>query len=181
MIPPAPQDPQAVPLPVTAPPGTRTAERLLAELRTEIARADSKASILVAALGMSAGGTGSLLAGHRWTPDSLSAPAAFAWWAGALCLTLSLLSLLLAVLPRYRGSPWVPGCPVSYFGDIQQAARAGQLNTALATTERDPVVGLAAALTETSRIAIRKHQWISAGLFAFCVGTVLLLGAVLLG
>ena len=160
---------------------TRLCERLLAELRGEIARADSKASVLVAALGMTAGVFSGLLAGREWTPSALSGPGTVLWWAGAISLAFSLFALLLAVLPRYSSSPWTPGRPLLYFGDIQQAVRHGHLEQALADTERRPTDGLTRALTETSRIAARKHQWIRAGLVAFCAGTALLPASLLIG
>lgn len=156
-------------------------ERLLADLRTEIARADSKASVLVAALGMTAGVFSGLLAGRNWNPASLSTFGTVVWAAGAASLVLSLFALLLAVLPRYRSEPWAPGQPLSYFGDIQQAVRLGQLEAALADTRRDPTAALTSALTETSRIAARKHQWIRTGLIAFCTGTLLLPASLLIG
>ncbi|WP_373034304.1 Pycsar system effector family protein [Streptomyces sp. NRRL B-2790] len=176
------------PGPATAPPpGAGSAERaqlcerLLTDLRTEIARADSKASVLVAALGMTAGVFSGLLAGRDWTPAALSAPGTLLWWSGTVSLAFSLFALLLAVLPRYRSGTWVPGQPLSYFGDIHEAVRHGHLEKALADTERDPVAGLTTALTETSRIAARKHAWIRAGLIAFCTGTVLLPASLLTG
>ncbi|MDU0305531.1 Pycsar system effector family protein [Streptomyces sp. PAL114] len=156
-------------------------ERLLTDLRTEIARADSKAAVLVAALGITAGVFSGLLAGRDWSPDALSAFGAVLWWVGTLALALSLLALLLAVLPRYRGGTWAPGQPLSYFGDIQRAVRAGRLDTALAHTEAHPLAALTTALTETSRIAWRKHQWIRTGLIAFCTGTLLLPASLLVG
>ncbi|MEW2494976.1 Pycsar system effector family protein [Streptomyces nodosus] len=156
-------------------------ERLLTELRAEIARADSKASVLVAALGMTAGVFSGLLAGRRWTPVSLSGPGNALWWAGALSLALSLFALLLAVLPRYRTRTWEPGRTLSYFGDIHQAVRQGHLESALAETERHPTEALTGALAETSRIAAQKHRWIRAGLVAFCAGTVLLPASLLIG
>ncbi|MGW5665660.1 Pycsar system effector family protein [Streptomyces sp. NPDC003758] len=159
----------------------RLCERLLSELRAEIARADSKASVLVAALGMTAGVFSGLLAGRKWTPAALSGPGELMWWAGAVSLAFSLFALLLAVLPRYRSGAWAPGQPLSYFGDIQQAVRHGHLERALADTERRPTDGLTRALTDTSRIAARKHQWIRAGLVAFCAGTVLLPASLLIG
>ncbi|MFJ5557633.1 Pycsar system effector family protein [Streptomyces sp. NPDC093250] len=160
---------------------TQLCERLLADLRTEIARADSKAAVLVAALGITAGVFSGLLAGRDWSPDALSATGAAVWWAGTFSLALSLFALLLAVLPRYRSGAWVLGQPLSYFGDIQRAVKAGRLDTALADTEADPVAALTAALTETSRIAWRKHQWIRTGLIAFCTGTLLLPASLLIG
>ncbi|GAA4141111.1 Pycsar system effector family protein [Streptomyces griseoincarnatus] len=169
--------PPAPPSPARA----QVCERLLADLRTEIARADSKAAVLVAALGITAGVFSGLLAGRDWSPDALSAVAAVVWWAGTLALALSLPALLLAVLPRYRSGSWAPGQPLSYFGDIRRAVEAGRLDTALADTEADPLAALTTALTETSRIAWRKHQWIRAGLITFCTGTLLLPASLLIG
>ncbi|MFF8866584.1 Pycsar system effector family protein [Streptomyces sp. NPDC015139] len=171
----------------TAPPGAptaegrRTAERLLGELRDEIARADAKASVLVAALGMTAGLFSGLVAGRNWSPSRLSASGTGLWWAGAAGLALSLLALLLAVLPRYRSGSWAEGRPLCYFGDIHQAVREGRLAQALADTERDPAAGLLAALAENSRIAASKHRWIRTGLIAFCAGALLLPSAALVG
>jgi hypothetical protein len=156
-------------------------ERLLSELRNEVARADSKASVLVAALGMTAGVFSGLLAGRDWTPSDLSWAATALWWAGTVALGLSLFALLLAVLPRFGSGTWAPGRPLSYFGDIRQAVRLGRLEAALADTHRDPTTGLTAALAEMSRIAARKHQWIRTGLIAFCTGTVLLPASLLIG
>ncbi|MFF1358637.1 Pycsar system effector family protein [Streptomyces sp. NPDC058297] len=175
-----PDDPPAPAAPLSQA-AARTGETLLADLRSEIARADSKASVLVAALGMTAGVFSGLLAGGGWSPAVLSGPGTAAWWAGAGALALALFALLLAVLPRYRSRGWTPGEPLTHFGDIQQAARAGQLTAALMATERRAADGLTRALTETSRIAARKHQWIRTGLIAFAVGTVLLPAALLIG
>ncbi|MGW7525281.1 Pycsar system effector family protein [Streptomyces sp. NPDC054783] len=174
----APGAPDAPDVPAAA---ARLCERLLAETRNEIAHADNKASVLVAALGMSAGVFSGLLAGRKWTPSALSAAGTVLWWAGALSLLLALFALLLAVLPRYQLGTWTPGEPLSYFGDVQQAVRQGGLETALADTENRPTAGLARALTENSRIAVRKHQWIRTGLIAFCAGTVLLPASLLVG
>ncbi|MER7172788.1 Pycsar system effector family protein [Streptomyces mesophilus] len=160
---------------------SEVAARLLADLRTEIARADSKASVLVGALGMTAGVVSGLLAGRGWRPGALSTLGATAWWAGACALAAALLALLMAVMPRYRSRDWTPGRPLSYFGDIQQAAQQGLLAEALAATERAPTTALLAALADTSRIAARKHQWIRGGLLAYCAGAVLLPASLLIG
>ncbi|WP_033319623.1 Pycsar system effector family protein [Streptomyces yerevanensis] len=162
-------------------PGVRAAERLLADLRSEIARADAKAAVLVAALGVAAGVFGGLMARSEWAPARLSTFGGLAWWSGISALALALIALLVAVVPRYGTSTWAPGAPLSYFGDIQRAARGGHLADALAETERVPAAGAIAALTETSRIAARKHQWIRTGLIAFCVAVVLIPGSLLIG
>lgn len=169
------------PTPSATPTAGEAATRLLADLRGEIARADSKASVLVGALGMTAGVISALLAGKGWRPDSLSTPGTAVWWAGTTALALALPALLLAVLPRYRAAEWHPGTPLSYFGDIHSAVRQGRLAEALADTDRDPRASLMAALAENSRIAARKHQWIRAGLLAFCAAAVLIPAALLIG
>jgi hypothetical protein len=153
----------------------RAGAQLLADLRAEIARADTKASVLAGALGIMAG----LLGGHRWSPAALSPTAAILWWAGATSLVTALFALLLAVLPRYRRSTWEPGRPLTYFGDIRRAARVDGLAAALSETGRDPALGLFLALAETSRIVARKHLWIRTGLIAFGCAAVLLPGSAL--
>ncbi|MEU8503612.1 Pycsar system effector family protein [Streptomyces brevispora] len=172
--------PPGVPSPNPAP-GVETATRLLADLRIEIARADSKAAVVVAALGMSSGVICGVLVSSDWTPGHLSPPGAAVWWVSAVILAVSLLALLMAVVPRYRVSDWAPGDPLTYFGDIQRAVRQNRLPQALAETEQLPMNSLLSALTETSRIATRKHQWIRAGLVAFCLGTLLLTASVFIG
>ncbi|MFF7766633.1 Pycsar system effector family protein [Streptomyces massasporeus] len=161
-------------------PEVRAGTQLLSELRNEIARADAKATVLVGALGISAGVLAALLTNRRWSPDQLPGLAALLWWAGTASLAVALFALLLAVLPRYRRSRWTPGRPLTYFGDIRRAAQAGRLAAALAETGRDPGPGLRAALAETSGIAARKHFWIRAGLFSFGCAVVLLPGSMLL-
>ncbi|MDX3226519.1 Pycsar system effector family protein [Streptomyces sp. ME19-01-6] len=169
------------PAPAPDPAGARTAQRLLIELRAEIAHADGKAAVLVAVLGMTTGIFTGLLANSQWNPSELSTPSAIVWWTGTLALALALFALVMAVLPRYGHGAWAPGQPLAYFGDIQRAARQGHLATALTDTARAPVSGLMTALIETSRIATRKHQWIRTGLIAFGCGAVLLPGSLLAG
>ncbi|WNI29864.1 Pycsar system effector family protein [Streptomyces sp. ITFR-6] len=168
------------PAPATAL-GARTAARLLVDLRAEIARADSKAAVVVAALGLTSGVVCGVLVSRDWPSSHLSAPGAIVWWAGITVLALALLFLLLAVAPRYRVSDWAPGDPLTYFGDIRRAVRQNKLPQALAETEQLPMASLLSALTETSRIVTRKHQWIRAGLVAFCIGALLLPASVVIG
>lgn len=161
-------------------PGTQAGTQLLVDLRSEITRADAKAAVLVGALGMSSGVLAACLTDRRWSPARLPGPAALLWWAGAAALVIALFALLLAVMPRYRRSRWTPGRPLTYFGDVRRAARAGRLAAALTDTERDPDRGLVLALAETSSIAARKHFWIRTGLIAFGLAVVLLPGSLLI-
>ncbi len=144
------------------------------ELRAETAHADNKASLLLGALSMTVGLFGGLLATRRWTVSQLSAAGTVLWWAAVAVLAGSLLSLLLAVRPRYGASPWRPGRPLTYFDDIRRAAGQGLLAEALDHTTTDPDAGLLSALAENSRIVDRKHRWIRAGLALYLAGAVLL-------
>lgn len=100
-----PVPPPVTQRPAPPPPGATVAARLLADLHTEIGRADSKAAVLVAALGMTAGVFTGLLAGKDWAPGSLGAAGLVLWWAGTAALAVSLLALLLAVLPATAPTP----------------------------------------------------------------------------
>ncbi|MEK2489252.1 Pycsar system effector family protein [Kitasatospora purpeofusca] len=162
--------------------GTRTAERLLTELRDEIGRADTKASILIAAMGMSGGALMSLMAGENgWRPGHLSGIGAASWWTGCAGWTAALVCLLLAVLPRYRRHVWAAGGTVSHFQDIRTAALAGELSAALLRTERDPFPALVGALSSNAGIVAAKHRWIRTGLALFGTGVLALTVAAVTG
>jgi hypothetical protein len=160
-----------------------TAERLLGELRRESARADTKGSVLVAAQGMAAAALVGLLAARGWHPSDLPALGRVTWWAGAACFLLSLLSVLMAVAPRYRTADWQPGAPLTHFANIRSAARQGQavLEDALRETDRVPRAAVLASLTENSRIVSVKYAWLRAGMAGFTVALVLLPTALLVG
>lgn len=157
------------------------AARLLADLRVEVARADSKAALLVGALGMTAGVISGQLSGLHRPLGALSTPGLALWWSGATALLLALVAMLLAVLPRSLRSGWQAGTPLAYFGDIRAADQEGRLAEAIAETAQDAETALRVALAANSRIALRKHQWIRIGLLAYGSGALLLPTALLLG
>ncbi|MEV6728292.1 MULTISPECIES: Pycsar system effector family protein [unclassified Streptomyces] len=167
----------------TGPQAQRTAERLLGELRQEAARADTKGSVLVAAQGMAAAALVGVLAARGWRPSGLSVPGQVMWWAGVCCFLVSLVSLLMTVMPRYRTVDWQPGAPLTHFADIRGAARQGQavLEAALRETDRAPGAAVLAALMENSRIVSQKYGWLRTGMAGFTVALVLLPGALLVG
>ncbi|MFG1808368.1 Pycsar system effector family protein [Streptomyces sp. NPDC049040] len=151
-----------------------TGSRLLSELRAETAHADNKASLLLGALSMTAGLLGGLLATRRWSVSDLSPTGTVLWWGAVTALAGSLLSLLLAVRPRYSTSAWSPGRPLTYFDDIRRAAGQGLLAEALDHTRASSDTGLLSALAENSRIVASKHFWIRVGLDFYCAGVLLL-------
>ncbi|MFE2265453.1 Pycsar system effector family protein [Streptomyces griseosporeus] len=151
------------------------AERLLAEQRAEIGRADTKASVLIGALGACTGAVLSSYWGRMPTTGfsrSMGLTAALAW-------SLALGFLLFAMAPRYRASQWQAGRPLTYFLDIRRAAGTGVLTDALRTTEEEALTGLVTALRNTSDIVAAKHRWIRAGLLCFLLGAVALGGGAL--
>ncbi|MGW1196375.1 Pycsar system effector family protein [Streptomyces sp. NPDC002536] len=162
---------------------SRTAERLLAELRQEAARADTKSSVLVAVQAMAASGLIAVLTGRSWRPTSLSALGQVMWWAGTAGFLASLLSLLMTVIPRYRSRGWQPGLPLTHFADIRSAAGYGPtaLEEALHETERAPAPALLSALAENSRIVVGKYWWLRMSMAGFTAAMVLLPVALLVG
>jgi hypothetical protein len=148
--------------------GTPTGERLLSEMREEIGRADTKASILIGAVGMCSG----LLAARAAAPTGVVS--GILWWCGAGAWVVAICFLLLAATPRYRRSTWKQDEPLSYFLDIRRAARAGHLAEAVRSTETEPLAALTVALANTSDIVTAKHRCIRAGLAFFACGCLLL-------
>lgn len=152
-----------------------TAERLMADLRTETARADIKGSVLVGAQGMAAAGLVAALTTRSRQPDALGVAGQVLWWAGAISFLASLIAMVLAVVPRYR-SRWQPGMPLTYFADIRRAADhgPGALEGALHDTDHAAREAVLAALGENSRIVVEKYRWLWVGTACFVASLILL-------
>ncbi|WP_447038112.1 Pycsar system effector family protein [Streptomyces sp. DSM 118878] len=165
----------AAPGPASCPAGARAAERLLNEVRAEIGRADTKASVLIGALSACSGVTLSTYL-SRMPATDLSR---FMGTTTALTWALSLGFLLFATAPRYRPSQWRTGGPLTYFLDIRRAADAEALTDALRSTEEDHLGSLVIALRNTSDIVAAKHRWIRTGLACFLCGAIALGGSAL--
>lgn len=155
--------------------GVSTAERLLAEVRSEIGRADTKASVLIGALGACAG----VVLSTYWSAMQATGLSRTLGVAGGLTWALALGFLLVATAPRYRTSQWRAGSPLTYFLDIRRAAESGVLADALRTTQEDQLPGLVIALRNTSNIVAAKHRWIRTGLVCFLLGALVLGGGML--
>ena len=92
---------------------------MLDDTREELARADSKAALLLAATGVVVGALLAGLFGGRWTPFELNSRIAWLWWLGVAAAAAGIFSTAAAVYPRLRprGTPPPPGAP-TYFGDV---------------------------------------------------------------
>lgn len=90
--------------------------QLLAEAREELSRADAKASLLFAVIGVVFGALLAGLISQNWQPDDLAAGADVVFWFGTVLAVAGAVSLGFAVWPRITHTQ--PGGPASYFGDV---------------------------------------------------------------
>ena len=108
-------------LPAAAPggdPATIFLTDLLANIRDELNRADSKASLLLAAVGVIIGALLGGISGSRWTPMSLGAGEQALWWAGVVAAAVGVLLISASVYPRIRLRATPRSGPPSYYADV---------------------------------------------------------------
>jgi Family of unknown function (DUF5706) len=131
------------------------AREVLAETRQELARADGKASTLLAGALVAAGIIGSALSASHWSPDRLQPLVAALWAAAALGGATCLACLLAVIYPRRRAQS---GHHVLGYFDHVREHGAGQLAAGLrARACGSELERLAAKLEQVSGIAARKY------------------------
>lgn len=151
------------------------AKLLLSESREELTRADGKASLLLAALGIGFSAMiGAILAGD-WTPFVLRRPWELIWWFGAGFAGLALLSLCVAVWPRVTHRSGRGG--VTYFGEAATFGTLEELTAALKRSETDPVKRTVLQLHVIAKRADQKYAAIRIGLIALGLAIALTLSA----
>ncbi|WP_148040153.1 Pycsar system effector family protein [Cryobacterium tepidiphilum] len=132
--------------------------------------------MLLAALGI---GFGLVLSGQLagdWSPDSLSARGASAWWVGAALAVASVAMVAMAVWPRFHAADLSGGIAywghVASYGSVQEFSEALEGN-AMAAPDRT-----VHQLWHLSRLVRRKYAWIRRSM---CVAgvAVLIIGAAL--
>lgn len=141
-----------------------SATAVVADLRAEVIRADTKASMLIAAMSLGLAAPLGIT-----TVDGSGLSAALAR-LGFLLWFLALGCLLKVLTPRYRRSAWTAGAALTSFADVDRAARSGHLAEALDSTgpvERSRLVDTAA---ELSHIIVVKYRWIRTSLALFTSG-----------
>lgn len=91
---------------------------LLASTRDELNRADSKAALLLAAVGVIIGALVGCFTSSHWTPMSLGVGEQALWWVGVAAATVGVFLVSASVYPRGRqhGTPY-PGLP-AYYRDV---------------------------------------------------------------
>ena len=143
------------------------AERLLATVREDIGRADSKASVLLS------GGLAlpALLIAGGWRPNGLDLPGALLLAsAGALWL-FGVGCLVLVVLPRLGTSRTGPG--LTFFGDFLRTDGPDGLSARVRDAATDPVRWLVVQTVDVSTILAAKYRWIRWGVVALTPAAVL--------
>jgi hypothetical protein len=149
------------------------ARRMLEETRADVAHADQKASVLLAALGI---GFGTLVAGQfsgDWNPSSLSACGQSVWWAGIAAAVSSIVIAALAVWPRYSLTG-LPQYGITYWGHVRAFDSAHALEAALEEQDVSDLGRTTHQLWSLSRIVLTKYRCIRSALLLAAASGLLL-------
>ena len=154
------------------------AAALLGESREELARADSKAAMLLAAFSLLVGVVlAGLLAGD-FKPQDLECAGAPFWWVGCVAVGTSLVALARAIYPTL--SHGEAEGPISYFGHA-----AGKGVPAVENALRRQIDGSRSRTVEQlaviSDIVWRKYRFLQFALWAFGAGVTLCAIGALIG
>jgi MFS family permease len=155
----------------------KLAQTLLVESREELTRADGKASILLAALGIGISAILAAILAGDWSPFKLDQPYQRIWWVGSGFAAVAFFCLCAAVYPKVKRKTKAKG--VTYFGDVAAPKTVDELRAALKRSETDPAERSATQLHVIARLVDRKYRYIRFGLIALGIAIALMLGAVL--
>jgi hypothetical protein len=144
--------------------------QLLAESREELARADGKASLLLAASTVVIAAALTAVLANNWRPWALANALWLVWWLGVLAGLGALAALGIAVYPRVSPSHKRNGDIVAYWGDVAGLTK-GRLAKRISKTarkgDRDQDQLLAIAdIVRRKYTAIRWGIWLFAAAVA---------------
>lgn len=150
---------------------------LLSEARDELVRADNKASILLAILGVALSAVVAGVMTVSWSPGKLAVPWSVMWAIGAAAVLVSVASLVAAVYPRTeRGRDDEPG--IYYFRDVTRIRTRDQLQSRIEATTPNPLGRLVDQLWAVSGVVNRKYTLIRVAIWAGMLGWVFVVVAV---
>lgn len=154
------------------------ARTMLAETREELAKADQKASLLLAALGVALAAVAGAVGSNTVRPYGYGPLGQMLFWAGCAVSVVSVFLFGSTVRPRTgRGS--APG-GIHYFGDLADGAlTVDQIRAELGRT--DPVGRDIAQLRSLARIVSTKYRHIGHGMTTGAAGVALLVAGILVG
>lgn len=168
---------------MTPPPDTLTdsgqhlARRLLDETREELAKADGKAQILLAASGVVIGVVLGGAIGGEWSPADLENCARVIWWLGVGAAASGIGALGFAIFPRLLQSD---EARITYFEDVVRYKDSGALTRAL-NTEAELGGRDVEQLLRLSRVAHRKYAAVQIAIGALLLAIILCSTAALFG
>jgi MFS family permease len=136
---------------------------LLSETREELNRADSKASLIFAAVGIILGTLVSAAAGAHWSPLRLAQDVQWLWWLGVVAAIYGTLSIAASVRPRFPRAPHAG--PPTYFGDVAAYASIEQFRQAVEQVIT-PLDRLVVQTFVLSRLVQRKYMLLHRGMWA---------------
>jgi len=132
------------------------ATEILSEVMVEIDRADQKASVLIAGLGIAFSIVLSGMLGGGWSPAELGPVGVALWTVGALAAAASVVAAALAVWPRL--SKGATAGAITYWGQIRGMASPQAVADALAERGLQPPERTYQQLLVLSAVAQRKYR-----------------------
>ncbi|GAA2849983.1 hypothetical protein GCM10010517_07440 [Streptosporangium fragile] len=151
---------------------------LLSEVRAEIGRADQKAAILLAAVGVAVGAVIGGVLGGRWKPDDISNSAEWLWWVGVGLCTLGVLCLGKVIYPRSAEAVKRTASQPVYLRDFTERAISGIERRGLAGAARENAdllgeqVRRLGVIVDVKYMFIRRGMLLLLGALFCCVGSV---------
>lgn len=142
-------------------------EQLLATVREDIGRADTKAAILLSG---ALAGPAMLLAGQDRGTLPVSASGITLLAVAALCWLGGVAALVAALLPRTNSSRDGPG--MTSFEDLSKTQNLSTLTSRAEAAGRDPTGWLLVRTRDASLILTTKYRWIRRGAGAFALGLI---------
>ncbi len=134
------------------------AVQMLAEVSSEIDRADQKASLLIGSLGIAFSIVLSGILGGNWSIDSLSVIGVVLWVVGFIAASASVVAAAMAVWPRLSKGP-DPGT-ITYWGQVRGLSSPAAVAAALAHRGLLPPERTYQQLLVLSAVVQRKYRCI---------------------
>ena len=144
-----------------------TTAQMLSEAREDVTRADQKASVLLAALGIGfAAVLGGQLAGH-FDSSKLSPYGQIFWWAGVIAAVASVVLAAISLWPRYKLNDR-PEHGITYWGHIAAFKTLQEFEASL--EDQGPATNARGRhqLWRLSRLVLLKYRLLRASII--CTG-----------
>lgn len=150
---------------------TQNTKFMLTAAREELARADTKASILLAASSIAIGPSLSASLTGSWGPARIWNGIEWLWWIGALSAVSAIGMLAYAVYPRVKRRGIIAP-RVTFFGDANLESK-DDLRSALARSSEGQQELLVDQLWQVSLIVSKKYRSIQISLWLFALSLIL--------